>query len=183
MSNHHYFVVIEGEYIRSYALDDRSEWRIGRPTIDNTPDIPLHTPTISRHHGRLRRNRRGYWLYVDEFGKNGTLYNNEPVVRDLRGKCAPMMLEDKDVFLFGSAGENVLTGRTVYAMFTDCPNADSWSVRDTKGCRRLIVDDGESKDRIDRPLKGQIIRKDKGIAIYMGNTTYVAGEVDAWGVE
>ena len=43
-------VIIENGQIKTYTLDDKIKWEIGRPSKNNNPDIKLRSTTVSRKH-------------------------------------------------------------------------------------------------------------------------------------
>lgn len=44
---------LEKNNIRSYPLDMRREWNIGRNTINNSPEIGFVSEIVGRNHGSL----------------------------------------------------------------------------------------------------------------------------------
>lgn len=74
----HSLIVIENGMLNVYSLDDKIRWNVGRLSADNEPDIILHSSTVSRKHGYFK-NIDGSWFYVDNHGKNGTVYNGKHV--------------------------------------------------------------------------------------------------------
>lgn len=181
MSRLHYLVVIQGGRIDSYVLDDLQEWHIGRPTPDNKPEIGLYAPTISREHGVIK-NIDGTWFYMDHYGKNGTMHNGRPVVKGPRGRRRPIRLEEDEQFLFGSGGEYVFNENTVYAIFTTCPTAGLWRKECTSGYSRLTLSDGAHQIQFDRPAKGAILHQGNDMAIFMGDYTYLSGNLTIRGI-
>jgi hypothetical protein len=59
---------------------DAERMRIGRrrSTGDETPEIELGDPAVSRHHATLVRGQGGAWAIVDEGSANGTTINADP---------------------------------------------------------------------------------------------------------
>ena len=169
-------IIIENGQISIVRLDDRTEWTIGRENPQNMPDIILHTPTVSRNHGYFM-NRSGHWVYYDKYGKNGTVYNKEHLKPGIGGKAKFRMLEDGDVFIFGGLDEKALPSKTVWAIFSEYFYGDKWSSVDTKDLGIITLSDGKSTRKMEWPQIGDVLRMDDGIAIYMGDTTYLAGEI------
>lgn len=93
-------VIIESGQIITYALDEKDAWEIGRPTKNNNPDIKMHSPTVSRKHGRFHK-MDGIWFYLDYNGKNGTVYNHKHLSAGIGGRIKPVLLSDGDTFVFG----------------------------------------------------------------------------------
>ena len=173
-------IVIENGQIFSYALDDKNSWVIGRPSKDNIPDIKLHSATVSRKHGKFQ-NMDGVWFYLDYKGKNGTVYNHTHLDAGLNGRIKPVMLNDGDTFVFGGGKEEVINCKTVWAMFVTQFFDGEWRIVDTNGYERLqFISEGGSTT-IDTPQKGIVIEKETGIAIYMGDITYLIGDINVIG--
>lgn len=169
-------IVIENGQISTYLLDDKLVWEVGRPSKDNLPDIRLHSTTVSRKHGRFQ-NIDGMWFYLDKKGKNGTVYNGKHVTGGIRGRYKPIPLKDGDVLIFGGGEEALITSKTIWTMFSEHIYDERWRVEDTKGLSRIIFSEGEDNTVLENPQKGTIIEKDNGIAIYMGDITYLSGDI------
>lgn len=171
-------IVIENGILTTYELDNKNTWELGRTSKDNVPDIRLHTLTVSRKHGTFQ-NTDGVWFYLDHNGKNGTVYNGNHIDPGLKGRVRPVMLSDGDVFVFGGSKEEaVINGKTVWAMFMSHSLEDCWRVVDTKGLEEMGFDDGHSVSRFHNPDKGTVVEKDYGIGIYMGDVTYLNGDME-----
>ena len=84
--------------------------------------------------------------------------------------------------IFGGGEQPVINSRTIWAMFSEYSFDDRWRVEDTKGLVRLSFSDGSSMTRLDRPKKGTVIKKEDGMAIYMGDVTYLAGDIAVSGI-
>lgn len=98
-------IVIENGQLISYDLDNKLVWEVGRPSINNVPDIKLHTLTVSRKHGRFQ-NMDGMWFYIDKKGKNGTVYNGKYITTGLKGRIKPVALKNGDILIFGGGKES-----------------------------------------------------------------------------
>lgn len=173
-------VVIENGQLSTYALDDKLLWKIGRPSKDNMPDIKIYSATVSRTHGELQ-NMDGLWFYIERSGKNGTVYNNKHIVAGLNGRVKPIMLKDGDILIFGGGEETSINHKTVWAMYTTKAFNERWRVIDTKDYSVISIMDGEKATRLENPEKGVVIEKTNGLAIYMGEVTYLAGDVSLVG--
>lgn len=173
-------VVIENGQIMSYSLDDKVVWEVGRPSKERVPDIRLHSVTVSRQHGRFQ-NMDGIWFYIDRMGKNGTVYNGKHIEPGIRGKVKPITLNNGDSFIFGGADEAVISSKTVWSMYFNRTFDERWRVEDTKGISRLAFTDGKQTTIYDEPAKGTVIEMEDGIAIYMGNITYLIGDISVIG--
>lgn len=174
-------IVIENGQLTNYTLDDKLVWDVGRASKDNMPDIRLHSTTVSRKHGRFQ-NIDGTWFYLDKNGKNGTVYNGKHVTAGIRGRIKPITLNDGDILIFGGGEKAVIDSRTIWALFSERGFDDRWRVEDTKGLVRLSFTDGDDITKLDKPEKGAVINKAHGMAIYMGDVTYLAGNMAVKGV-
>ena len=88
-------VVFEDGRVRTYLLDEKSIWNIGRisSTRPQNPDISFRSLLVSREHGRLQK-VEGQWFYVDNpLNKNGTFFNGRKLSRPLSGMKQPVPLE------------------------------------------------------------------------------------------
>lgn len=173
-SNH--LVVIENGQLKSYFLDNKLEWNIGRPSREKNPDIKLYSTTVSRKHGRLD-NQDGIWFYVDLKGKNGTIYNKGRIKTGIGGRANPILLKHKDILIFGGGEEAVINSKTIWSIFLEREYEEKWRVEDTRDFNRVVFTDGEHATTLENPQKGTVIEKEKGIAIYMGDITYLNGEI------
>lgn len=169
-------IVIENGKLSIYTLDDRLSWELGRPTRDCHPDIGLLSSTVSRRHGKFQ-NTDGYWFYVDYNGKNGTLYNGKRITTGRSRQLKPVMLSDGDVFLFGGAEGAAMNCKTIWAMFTNRPYDEEWKVVDTQGCESITLTDGTNCICEKHPYKGMVIEETGGMGIYMGDLTYLIGDI------
>lgn len=174
-------VVIENGLLTTYMLDDKLVWNVGRPSREQMPDIKLHVTTVSRQHGSFQ-NIDGMWFYLDKNGKNGTVYNGKHVKAGIKGRVKPITLKDRDVLIFGGGEEPVINSKTIWAMFSEKCFAEKWRVEDTKGMKSLVFSDGKQDTRIESPAKGTVVEKEQGMAIYMGDVTYLAGEIKVSGI-
>ncbi|MBQ8804189.1 MAG: FHA domain-containing protein [Tyzzerella sp.] len=168
-------IIIENGQLDIYMLDDRLLWEMGRPTKGNNPDIKLYSSTVSRRHGAFQ-NMDGIWFYLDYNGKNGTVYNNKQIKAGLNGRIRPIMLKNGDVFIFGARQEAAKSCKPVWAVFSTNSYSARWRVEDTKEMMQLKLKDGDSVTQIDQPEKGTMVETDHGIAIYMGDVTYLVGD-------
>lgn len=173
-------VVIENGLISTYLLDDKLQWSIGRPSGENKPDIRLHSSTVSRKHGSFH-NMDGIWFYIDGNGKNGTVYNKKRIKAGINGRVKPIMLSDGDIMIFGGGDEEVINSSTIWAMYTSKSIDSLWRVVDTKEQNDLLFMDVTNERRYHKPEKGLVIEMNSGIAIYMGDITYLSGNIELVG--
>ncbi len=176
MSRRNHLVIVENGQISTVCLDDKTVWELGRRSGSSVPDIRLRSATVSRKHGRFQ-NMDGLWFYVDLKGKNGTVYNGKKMTPGLGGRVKPVMLKDKDTFVFGGGDEETINGKTVWALYTQSDIGGPWRAEDTRGQKALTVSDGVSDTTIQEPKKGTVIERNHGMAIYMGDITYLLGEM------
>ena len=173
-------IIIENGQLTSYMLDDKNVWEVGRPSKENIPDIKLHSATVSRRHGKFQ-NLDGEWFYLDYNGKNGTVYNQKHIKPGINGRVRPVMLKDGDRFVFGGGEQQVLNYKTILGLFLTKVYGEDWRVVDSKGYSTLRFLTGEDMETVNSPEKGTVIEKEKGIAIYMGDVTYLAGDIEMTG--
>lgn len=169
-------IVIENGQLRTYMLDDKLEWEVGRPSKENKPDIKLYSATVSRRHGRFQ-NMDGVWFYLDYYGKNGTVLNNKHLEAGMQGRKRPVMLKDGDIFIFGGGMEAVINSKTIWAWYSTKYYGEEWRMVVSRNEGDVLFSDGESETTLRNPPKGTIVEKEKGLAIYMGNVTYLLGEM------
>lgn len=169
-------IVIENGQLNTYDLDNKLIWNVGRPSKDNRPDIKLRSVTASRRHGSLQ-NIDGMWFYLDKNGKNGTVYNGKHITTGIGGRVKPITLKNGDVMIFGGGEEAVINSKTIWALFSEKDYGEDWRCEDTKGMDSLVLLSGHEAIRFDKPTKGTVIEKDNGIAIYMGDITYLVGDI------
>ncbi len=173
-------VLIENGQITSYELDDKNVWEIGRVSKDNIPDIRLHSTTVSRKHGRFQ-NMDGVWFYLDHNGKNGTVYNHKHLEAGLKGRIKAVMLNNGDTFVFGGGTEETINCKTIWGMYITRVFDERWRVANIKGHEHVRVISGGNAINIDMPEKGFVINNDDGIAIFMGNITFMIGDMEVVG--
>lgn len=170
-------ILIENGQLSSYVLDDKNNWEIGRPSKDNIPDIKLHSVTVSRKHGKFQ-NMDGIWFYLDYNGKNGTIYNHKHLQAGLNGRIKPVMLKDGDTFVFGGGEEEVINCKTIWGMYLETVFDEQWRVVDSKGYSAVSFVTAEGETKLVELEKGTIVKKENGIAIYMGDLIYLIGDME-----
>ncbi len=173
-------IVIENGKLDVYPLDNKLMWKIGRVAEGNKPDSMVHASTVSRKHGSFMT-QDGSWFYIDENGKNGTVYNGTHITKGIGGRNKPVMLENRDVLIFGGGSEVSVNAKTVWSMFYESVLDKPWRVEDTGNLRKLTFSAGEESEELDNPDKGTVIDFDNGLAIYMGDVTYLTGDMKVIG--
>lgn len=87
------------------------------------------------------------------------------------------MLSDGDVFLFGGAEGAAMNCKTIWAMFTNRPYEEEWKVVDTQGSESITLTDGTNCICEEHLYKGMVIEETGGVGIYMGDFTYLIGNI------
>lgn len=169
-------VVIEDGLLTVYDLDDKNVWEVGRMSKYGKPDIRLNQLTISRKHGKFE-NMDGIWFYVDYNGKNGTIHNGKHIESGYNGRIKPVLLNDRDIFIFGANKEELFTSKSVWAMFLTRKYGEYWKVINTKGCEKIKFSYKNKEMIIDNKQKGNVEVLDDAIIICMGDFTYVSGNI------
>ena len=163
-----------------YCLDDRLIWKIGRRSSETRPDIELDLPTVSRKHGVIK-NIDGFWFYYDVNGKNGTVYNGEKISPGICGRIKPVMLNGGDILIFGGGEHAAVNSKTIWSMFYETTLDKPWRVEDTNGIKDPVFTDGIKTVNTQNPAKGSVIDLENGMAIYMGEVTYLTGDIKVTG--
>lgn len=169
-------VVLENNRISLYWLDKKTEWDIGRKFRNNSPDISYIGKTVSRKHGMLR-SIDGYWFYMDNNNKNGTVHNGKCIKAGLGGRVKPVMLNDGDTLIFGTRNNTSITCATSWAVFLENGFEGECRIMDTRATDRFGFTEGGRKEEIMKPQPGTVIKRESGMAIYMGDITYLFGEM------
>lgn len=172
-----YLIIIEKGVLTTYCLDNRLVWEMGRGTKENIPDIRLNCATVSRKHGRFQ-NMDGIWYYVDGYGKNGTTRNGIYLEPGLRGRVKPIELEPGDRFIFGSGKTNIINDNSVWGMYINTCVEGDWKVVNTDNREVINIIDKDKIIPMINSTKGTVYNSDNGMAIYMGEVTYLYGDFD-----
>lgn len=174
-------IVIENGKIQNYSLDDRLVWEVGRPSKDNIPNIKMHSPTVSRKHG-VFKNVGGMWFYIDNNGKNGTVYNGKHISVGISGRLKPTSLSNGDVLIFGGGEEAVINSKTIWTMFSEKVFDENWRIENTKDFIEMSVTDGKNSTTLKGAVRGTVVEFGEGIFIYMGTISYLIGNIAVTGV-
>ena len=67
--------------------------------------------------------------------------------------------------------------KTIWAMFTNKSYEEEWKVVDTQGCESITLTDGTDRICVDHLYKGMVIEEKDGFGIYMGDLTYLIGDI------
>ena len=165
-------IIIEQGNLKVYHLEDKAVWEIGRASAEKIPDIALYTPTVSRTHG-VFKNKGGIWLYNDYCQLNGTTYNGIQLTESDNHK----LLEDGDVLIFGGHGKAVINAQTVWGLYLKRQIGEEYCVEDTSKDKVLRFTDGNKVTKFVRPEKGTVVDSGTGLGIYMGEYTYLLGDI------
>ena len=117
------------------------------------------------------------WFYLDNNGKNGTVYNGKHITAGIRGRIKPITMKNGDILIFGGGEEASINCKTIWAMFSERSFSESWRVEDTKDLEKVAFADGDNITKLEKPEKGTVVEKEDGIAIYMGDITYLVGDI------
>lgn len=171
-------IVIQDGTLEMYVLDDKLSWSVGRLSKNNNPDIKLHSITVSREHGSFE-NMDGIWFYTDsKKNKNGTIYNNSKIQLGLHNNVKPIMLSDGDVLIFGGGDKAVINSKTIWSLFSTECFCGEWRKVNTREDAQILFTDEGKKISLSRLKKGTVIKRDSGMAIYMGSVTYLIGDLE-----
>jgi pSer/pThr/pTyr-binding forkhead associated (FHA) protein len=169
-------IIIENKKLTEYHLDNRNVWEIGRATKENAPDIRLHTGTVSRKHGKFE-NVDGVWFYFDYNGTNGTVHNGSRITPVYGSLIRPIILDDGDTLIFGGGRAVGIDDRSVLGLYTTTEFDGEWRMVDTKGCTNVRIAGSDGGTIVRNPKKGDVVKTEDGIAIYMDDLTYMAGKL------
>lgn len=169
-------VVIENEQLQVFYMDDKLSWTVGRPSKNNIPDIKMYSTTVSRKHGSFQ-NMDGIWFYFDANSKNGTIYNGKKIEAGLNGRKNPIMISDGDTFIFGGGEQAVFNSKTVWAYYSTKKYSEQWQILDTKDRKEVVFTDGLNDIMLNCEKQGTVVHLSSGIAIYMGDVTYLNGNI------
>lgn len=117
-------VIMEGDSVSVFSLEERPEWMVGRAESASVPGvIPLHSPIVSRYHGKLIKSG-GIWSYLDNPGNtNGTLINGSLIPRN---GGIPVRLYDGDVLRIDKAAGTDSLRNAVLMLFTTASAEGTW---------------------------------------------------------
>lgn len=113
----HCLIVVENGMVKSYPLEMRNLWLIGRSCLNMEQDIMLNSQIASRRHGCIQ-NIAGEWYYVDLGSINGTYYNGEKILPDANGKFGAIKLNNQDVLRIDSEDLDNPADCGVWMMFS-----------------------------------------------------------------
>lgn len=129
---------LEKNNIRSYPLDMRREWNIGRNTINNSPEIGFVSEIVGRNHGSLV-NIDNRWYYIDKGSVNGTYINGVKLENRANGTSKPYMLKNGDVLRIDSDNLSDPDSRGVWMMFTSELLNENWKTLQLNEKQNVII--------------------------------------------
>lgn len=130
-------VIMEGDSVSVFSLEERPEWMVGRAESASVPGvIPLHSPIVSRYHGKLIKSG-GIWSYLDNPGNtNGTLINGSLIPRN---GGIPVRLYDGDVLRIDKAAGTDSLRNAVLMLFTTASAEGTWERRSIRGKQSVLI--------------------------------------------
>lgn len=118
-------VVLENGAVRSFPLEMKKIWKIGRNVPETDQDIVLESKIVSRQHGKIQ-NIDGEWYFIEVGSMNGTYYNGEKIEISESGESAAVKLKNGDVLRIDSADLANPEDRGVFMMFTTEGIGNQW---------------------------------------------------------
>lgn len=110
-------VILEGGVVRTVPLKVKPQWKLGRRTPENMPDISLHSPIVSRDHGMFT-NSDGQWYFTDNPDSlNGTFHNGVKI-KAMNGMRKPVPLSDGDMLRIDNTNLNAPSESGVLIFFS-----------------------------------------------------------------
>ena len=91
------------------------------------------------------------------------------------------MLENGDVFVFGGGEEERIGCKTVFGLFSTKSFDSDFRTVDSKGYDKLEFKSGTKTSCFSSAKKGFVLEEEEGIAIYMGDLTYLSGKMELIG--
>lgn len=118
-------VVLEAGTVRSFPLEGKQVWKIGRKNPESESDIELESKIVSRKHGRIQ-NVDGAWYYMEEGSLNGTYYNGEKIKMNDKGEFDGVKLTNGDILRIDSDSLKNPEERGVLFLFTTEGIGNQW---------------------------------------------------------
>ena len=139
-------VVLERGTVRTYRLEERARWSMGRRTPEVTPDIALDSVIVSREQGEFF-SAGGQWYYCDAGSRNGTYHNDAKVWGGYHVKSRPVPLYGGDVLRIDRWDAEQSDPRGVWMYFSDAPIQGVWRFYPLAGRAGTVI--GREADRCD----------------------------------
>lgn len=138
-------VVLEGGAVRSFPLEMKNKWIIGRATPELQQDIILESKIVSRQHGYIQ-NIDGEWYYIEQGSLNGTYYNGNRIPVGENKKSDAVKLKNGDILRIDSQDLENPETRGIWMMFTTESIGNQWK---TVLLRKKETHFGRDKERCD----------------------------------
>lgn len=118
-------IVLENGAVRSFPLDGKSSWTIGRKNPESESDIELESKIVSRKHGRIQ-NVDGVWYYIECGSLNGTYFNGEKIKANENNEFDAVKLSSGDILRIDSDSLDNPEERGVLFLFTTEGIGNQW---------------------------------------------------------
>lgn len=133
-------VIMENESVFTVLLEGKTEWTVGRTDGEGFFGgvITLHSPIISRIHGKIRK-IADFWYYIDNpRNTNGTLYNGGRLNAG-HGEAAPVRLFEGDILRIDNQKGMSSNPNAVLLLFTTAPTGNQWKRYSIHGKREITI--------------------------------------------
>lgn len=170
MMQENMLVIFENGEARSYLLDDREQWRLGRTTDACCNDIQLYSRCVSRNHGRFVK-KQAKWYYQDQLGKNGTIYNGEHI-----NSTEYYLLAEGDYFRFGCKKADRKNGSAA-GLYTEVNHGYKWHCETIENQKQIMLSDGRKTVLFDFSRDGMVRQMENGLAVCVGNDIYMTEKI------
>lgn len=138
-------VVLESETVKSYPLELKKKWTIGRTVPGKAPDISFTSKIVSREHGQIT-NIDGDWYYKDKGSFNGTYYNGIKLKKEDNGETKAVKLKNGDVLRVDSTDLNTPESRGVWMLYSTECIGNQWRAASLKEEKTVFGRDKNSAD-------------------------------------
>ncbi len=158
-------VIFEKEKIRTFILDSRKQWSVGRETPVNIPDIVLYSEIAGRQQGQLVYVGE-QWFWVNGESRNGTYYNEKKIHAEKNGSIRPVMLNNGDVLRIDSSDFSSPNG--VWILFTTDNIDGNWILYSLRNKQEVVI----GRD----PNQSEIVLPKTYISARHAKITYLNGK-------
>lgn len=142
-------VVLEKGVVRSFPLEMRKDWYIGREnSTGRRPEIVMSSKIVSREHGKIM-NIDGRWFYVDKGSTNGTYYNGSKLMITGSGESNAVELKNGDILRIDSRDLEHPEERGVWMLFTTESIGSQWNLVPLRKVETVF---GRDRSRCDVPI-------------------------------
>lgn len=135
-------VLMDGDCVSVFPLEDRTEWLIGR-AVSPVPQgfIPLHSSIVSRSHGKLGKINGSWYYWNNPANTNGTLVSGRFLTS---ADSAPVRLYDGDVLQIDQRNASQSVRNSVLMLFTTASVNGQWERFSLQGKSAVTI--GRSTD-------------------------------------